>query len=84
MPGEEQKGIRFHHSLCRFPLIRQELLEVIPDFSKFNLGILALKSRVFSANELGIRFVVNDGRIVSPVDDCRCYSHGTLKLAENT
>jgi hypothetical protein len=69
MPEKEEKCVCFDHSLCRFTLLSQELLEMVPDLCEPNFGILALKSRMFSSNKLSIGFVVNDGGIVSPVDN---------------
>jgi hypothetical protein len=69
--SEEQKEcISFNDSLTCFPLIRQELLEAIPYLGKFNFGVLALKSWMLLANELSVRFIVDNGGIISPVDDC--------------
>jgi hypothetical protein len=42
---------------------------VVPNLSEFNFRILALKSGMFSSNELGVGFVIDDSGIVSPVYD---------------
>jgi len=69
VPEKEQKCVSFDHSLCCFPLVCQELLEVVPNLSEFNFRILALKSGMFSSNKLGVGFVIDDSGIVSPVYD---------------
>lgn len=43
---------------------------MIPDLSKLDLQVLALKSRVLLSDELCVSFIVDNDGIISPIYDC--------------
>jgi hypothetical protein len=52
-------------NFLQFPSDSPKVFKVIPDLREFDSAVLALESRMFLANEVSVRFVVDDDVIVS-------------------